>query len=184
MTNRQTPPTRKSWEWVVVVKPFGPHHFAKCFGLVNAAKSNSGGASNMRVPMIERASLSRSILFSSAMSGLPLVLFSFGLQCPEVVIEPVETLLPETAVFFEPVVRFLERARIDAAGPHLGVAAARDQACTLEHFEMLGNGGKAHLERFGELEHRAFPECELRQNCAPCWIGECSESRAEAVSGH
>src|SRR5271155_2180208 len=69
MTKRHTPPGRKSKLWVVVVKPFGPHHCARCLGSVHAANTKSRGAANSRTPVIERGSLSRSRLFLAAMSA-------------------------------------------------------------------------------------------------------------------
>src|SRR5271163_3337681 len=121
MTKRQTPPGRMSKLNVVVVKPFGPHHCARCLGSVKAAKTRSRGASNSRMPMIERGSLSRSRLLFAAMSillltnlvsrrlaGLPGRLL--GLQRFQVAIEALETLVVETAIAIEPVVDMLERA--------------------------------------------------------------------------
>src|SRR6185437_5944484 len=137
MTKRQTPPGRKSKECVVVVKPSGPHHCARCFASVKAANTSSRGASNTRLPMIERGSLARSMLFPAA----TFLLLRFGLvraarlQRLEIIVEPVEPLLPQAAVFLQPVVGFFECGRLDLAGPHLGVAAARNQARTFEHLE-------------------------------------------------
>jgi hypothetical protein len=56
MTKRQTPPGRNSKRDVVVVNPFGPHHCARCFASVQTENTNSRGASNSRIPMIERGS--------------------------------------------------------------------------------------------------------------------------------
>src|ERR1700689_4331450 len=99
MTKRQTPPGRKSKLIVVVVKPFGPHHCARCFGSVKAAKTRPRGASNSRTPMIERVSRSRSRLL---FAGMSLALRFFGLQRFQVIIETVEALVEKPAVGIEP----------------------------------------------------------------------------------
>src|SRR5580700_7882284 len=100
MTKRQTPPGRNSKRDVVVVKPFGPHHCARCFGSVHAANTSSRGASNSRMPMIARGSLCRSRLLFTAMFftlGLRQLGFRrFGLQYFQIGVEPIKTLLEET----------------------------------------------------------------------------------------
>src|SRR5262245_6722111 len=55
MTNRQTPPGRKSIACVVVVKPFGPHHRPTRLGSVHAPHTSSRGASKTRVMTISRS---------------------------------------------------------------------------------------------------------------------------------
>src|SRR6185437_11483935 len=131
MTKRHTPPGRKSKLWVVVVKPFGPHHCARCLGSVQAAKTRSRGASNSRMPMIERGSLSRSRLLFTAMSTLLPTALGHGclrgllaLQRFQIAIEAIETFVVETAIAIEPVVDVLERARLDPARPPLRLARA------------------------------------------------------------
>src|SRR3990170_3795746 len=115
MTKRQTPPGRNSKACVVVVKPSGPHHCARCFGSLKAANTRSRGASNTRVPIIERGSRSKSMLF------LALTFLLLGLQYFEIIVEAVEPFLPKPAIFGEPVVDALERGRLDLAGPQLRV---------------------------------------------------------------
>src|ERR1700684_1237197 len=123
MTKRQTPPGRNSKRDVVVVKPFGPHHCARCFASVHAAKTSSRGASNSRMPMIERGSLCRSRLLFTAMFftlGLRRLGFRrFGLQNFKRGVEAIKTPLEEPAIVFEPVVDAFECLRLDAAGAEL-----------------------------------------------------------------
>src|SRR6202044_2711795 len=137
MTKRQAPPGRNSKRDVVVVKPFGPHHCARCFASVHTENISSRGASNSRMPMIERGSLCRSRLFAAAMF-LALRFRRLGLQHFQIGVEAIQTLLEEPAIVFEPVVDALERLRLDAAGAELRLAAARDQAGAFQHLEMLG----------------------------------------------
>src|SRR6266571_3434705 len=55
MTKRHTPPGFTSMMYVVVVKPFGPHHFAMCSGSVHTFHTRSRGASKMRTAAISRS---------------------------------------------------------------------------------------------------------------------------------
>src|SRR5262245_64886902 len=131
MTKRQTPPGRKSKACVVVVKPFGPHHCARCAGSVHTRNTNSRGASSTREPTIERGSCSRSILLLSAMIFLPFLLFLFGLQHLQIAVETIEALFPKPTIFLQPLVGFLESAHINPAGTHLCIPSARDEAGAL-----------------------------------------------------
>src|SRR5579864_2280976 len=117
MTKRQTPPARNSWELVVVRNPVGPHHCARCFGSVHACQTRSRGASSTRVPVIAIGS-ARSMLFLALTRAL------LGLQDLEIIIEAIEPLLPEPAIFRQPVVNRLERGRLDSTRPPLRLAAA------------------------------------------------------------
>src|SRR5277367_6201373 len=109
MTRRQTPPGRTSIWWMVFVKPFGPHHWAMCLGSVQTSKTNSRGASSRRVRTISRsAAMAESLLFSVATVILLLLgLWSrdfrpdslwFGLQFTKVLIQTVQSCLPEAAI--------------------------------------------------------------------------------------
>src|SRR6266581_2305458 len=70
MTKRQTPPGFTSILWVVVVKPFGPHHSAICSGSVHTFHTSPRGASKTRVPRISRSPTSAALLLSAAMLRL------------------------------------------------------------------------------------------------------------------
>src|SRR6267154_6872853 len=67
MTKRQTPPAFTSILWVVVVKPFGPHHSPMGPGSVHTFHTSSRGASKTRVPRISRSPTSAAFLLSAAM---------------------------------------------------------------------------------------------------------------------
>src|SRR6516164_6826366 len=155
MTNRQTSPGRKSKLKVVVVKPNGPHHCARCFGSVQAEKTSARGAANSRVPTITRGSCSRSTPPGAAISSVrrvwlviatllnTLLVAVFGLvlrlQLLQISIQAVETLIKKATIMVEPVVDVLERARLDTARPPLRLAPARDQPGALQDFEMFGD---------------------------------------------
>src|SRR5262245_30854209 len=123
MTNRQAPPGRKSKACVVARNPFGPHHCTRWFGSVQTEKTGVRGAASTRVPMIECGSRSRSMLFLVGTLLLQFALllliarfvtqFVFvllRLEDPQIVVEAVEALFPEPAIFLEPVVGVLECA--------------------------------------------------------------------------
>src|SRR5438132_3909632 len=99
MTKRHTPPGLKSKALVVVRKPSGPHHCARCFGSVHTDQTSSRGASSSRVPTITFGSESRSMLLVAAtfllllLSGFPF--WRCGLQRAEVVLQTIQSLLPE-----------------------------------------------------------------------------------------
>src|SRR5262245_55194781 len=118
MTKRHTPPVRRSYALVVVVKPFGPHNCVRCSGSVQAVHTSSRGASYSRDAMIICGSCARSILFLAATLLLP------GLQFPQVNVQSVESFFPEAAVFLEPAIDALECTHLDPAGPPLCISSA------------------------------------------------------------
>jgi hypothetical protein len=69
---------------------------------------------------------------------------------------------------------------LDAARTTLGVTSTRDEACTFEDLEVLGDRRLAHFEGFGKLENRSIPFRQASQDGATCWISEGSESSIEA----
>src|SRR6478672_11245680 len=188
MTKRHTPPALKSNALVVVRKPSGPHHCERCFGSVHTDHTSSRGALTSRVPTITFGSESRSTLLVAAtlllllFRGLPLR--RFRLQRAEIILQPIEPLLPEPAIFLEPVVDALQRIQLDPARPPLRLAAAGDQAGMLQHLEMPRDRGPADVERFGQFRNRGFAERQPGQNRSTRWVGECLKGGAEVVGRH
>src|SRR5215469_17745441 len=178
MTKRQTPPTRNSNACVVVVKPFGPHHCPRCTGSEKAPNTSARGASMVRTKTIERASISPLVSFLAA---TPLLL---ALQLLQIHIEPIEALFPEFAIAPQPDVDVLERRALDAARPPLRFAAARDQARTLQHLQMLRHRRQAHVKRLGQLGDGCLAQRQTREDRTPGRIGERGEGGAETVSRH
>src|SRR5262245_19186256 len=110
------PPGRTSISWIVVVKPFGPHHFTTCSGSVIASQTISRGASTTRVRRNSRSEglAGSSLLFAATSSLL--------LEFPEVFVQAVEALLPEPSIVSDPVGDLAERigaqrAELPAAEP-------------------------------------------------------------------
>src|SRR4051794_10399822 len=102
MMKIHSPPGRTSIDCVVVVKPFGPHHCATCRGSVHASKTRSRGASKTRVVAISRSA----VLLLSIVAFMVLLLLFF--QFAQIFVQPVEALLPETAVVIEPIGHLFE----------------------------------------------------------------------------
>jgi hypothetical protein len=106
------------------------------------------------------------------------------LQLLQVNVQAIEALLPKAAIIFEPGVDALERLELDPAGAPLRLAAAHNEARALQHLEMLGDGGKAHVERPGQLGDVGFAQGEPRQYGAPRRVGKGCEGGAEAIGRH
>src|SRR5882762_6117767 len=124
---------------------------------VRAFQTSATGASKVR-STTSGSSFVTTLSFAAislllALSFLRLVL---ALQFLEVAVQLVEALLPVAPVVLDPVGDALERIGLKPAGTPLRLAAALDQASALEHFEVLGNGGQAHLEGLGQFHDRGF----------------------------
>src|ERR1700756_5785075 len=70
MSMRILPPTRTSSSHAGLVKCFGPHHCAICFGSVHAAQTKARGASKTRV-IVTVASFANAALAIIAIALLP-----------------------------------------------------------------------------------------------------------------
>src|ERR1700722_15801844 len=99
MQQRNFPPTRKSILQTGAVKPFGPHHCITYCGSVHAFQTSARGASKTLVITIPSFSLT--VFF--AISGLR---FFHLIQHH---IQPVEPLVPESAIVSRPVADGLNR---------------------------------------------------------------------------
>src|SRR5262245_34312670 len=144
MTNFQIPPGLTSIACVVVVKPTGPHHCARCFGSVQASKTSSRGASKVRVNNSWRSAVSLTTLALAVLTGIFLLL---GLQLAQIFFEAVEALFPKPSIVLHPICNILERSRVQTAGSPLSFAPARNQASILEHLQVFRYGRHTHVER-------------------------------------
>src|SRR5712692_3941577 len=154
---------------------------------VRAFQTRATGASKVRSTTsgssFIAALLVATLLFAaiSLLLALNFLHLSLALQLPEVAVQLVEALLPVAPVVLDPVGDVLERIRLKPAGPPLRLAAALDQPGALEHFQVLGHGGEAHVEGLGQFQDRGFARGEAREDRAPRGIGESGEGRAEAI---
>src|SRR5690348_17242962 len=137
---RHLPPGRTSrLSMRALWNPFGFHQCTRCSGRVHASQTSPTGASNTRV----------TTRFRSFLAADMLLLLSLDLA--QIDPQAIQAVLPELAVALQPLHRVLERHGLDAAGAALGVTPARDEARALQHLEVLGDRGKGHVERFGQL---------------------------------
>ncbi len=102
----------------------------------------------------------------------------------QIIGEAIEALLPDDSIFFDPIGDLLERGGLEAAGAPLSFAAAGDEAGALEDFEVLGDGGHAHVEGGGEFGDGGFAGDEAGEDGAAGGIGESGEGGAEMIGGH
>src|SRR5919204_772968 len=109
---------------------FGPNHFCRCSDFVNTSNTRSRDASNTR--SITRSSITMSLTLCLAAMSLLLLLQLF-----EVRLQAVKPLLPDDAIALDPLVDFLERARLEGCRPPLRLFAARHESRALEHLQML-----------------------------------------------
>jgi len=73
----------------------------------------------------------------------------FGLDVLQVFVEPIKSLLPELAIFVEPSGGFAKGVSFELAGSPLGFATTGDEASSLEHAKVFGDGRHAHLKGLG-----------------------------------
>src|SRR5580692_787484 len=120
-----------------LVNPFGPHHCSMCAGSFQAFHTRLRGALNTRV--ITRSHSEDSIavwVLARGFAAIGLLLFSRFLlfQLTQVIVEPVKTLLPKTAIVLDPSRDILQRSGLQPARTPLCLASARDQPGALQHF--------------------------------------------------
>src|SRR5439155_20712718 len=114
----------------------------------------------------KRAVRMRRVLPLSSVSTLKLSLFAtrftaisllLRFELLQVGIEAIETLFPDRAVALGPRGDFLERSRLEPAGPPLGLASTHDQARPFEHPQIIRYSGQTGLERSGQPCERSLP---------------------------
>lgn len=105
----------------------------------------------------------------------------FGLELFEQRIEALIVLFEDFPVVFDPVHGLIQSFGFQSAGTPLRIAANRNESGALEHFQVLGDGGLAHLEGLGELHHRRFPGREPCEDGAASRVGEGGEGEVEAL---
>src|SRR6267142_2806845 len=89
------PPGRASNSAIGLPTIFGPHHFWMCSGFVNTSKTRSRGASKTRSTTSSLIGISTTLSLG-AMSSLLL------LQFLDVVVQSIESLLPDDAIALDP----------------------------------------------------------------------------------
>src|SRR5476649_1001698 len=131
MCMRMAPPALALTSHTGLVKPSGPHHFASSPASVQTLKTSSRGAFRRRVRTISGAADSPLTLFF-----LVGISFTFFLQLVQIVVQSIETLLPNMPVDCNPSGGGFERRCLQAAWTPLRIAAAHDQTGALEDVEV------------------------------------------------
>jgi hypothetical protein len=106
------------------------------------------------------------------------------LQLAQIVFQPVEALLPETAIGLESVGDVLERRRLELAGPPLRRAARATMPACSSTLRCLETAGRLISKGSANSVTEASPRGETSQDRAPRGVGECREDGAEAISRH
>lgn len=123
---------------------------------------------------------------SEQRADMPVLLFGlfapgrFGLEFFEQRIEALVVPLEDLAVTLDPVHGLRQSLRFQFAWAPLRIDAHRDEARALKHFQMLGNGRLAHLERPGEFRHRGLSRGQPGKDRAAGGVGQSSEGEVEA----
>src|SRR5690606_40039790 len=85
-----------------------------------------------------------------------------GLEFFEQRVEALVVLFEDRAVAFDPVHGLLQSLGCQPAWTPLRIDIHQDEAGALQHFQVLGDGGLAHLERLRSEEHTS--ELQSREN--------------------
>src|SRR5947208_8374778 len=167
MQAENAPPTRRSPLFSVMVKPRGQDHCARCCGSVQTRNTRARGASNARRMVSSRSAAGATALFRA----LACMCFLQSLQFAEICVEALEAFLPVAAIALGPVGHLLERSGPQPAGPRLSLAAANDESGTLQHLQVLRDGGLADAGGRREFHHSRLPGREAPEAPAPTAAG-------------
>src|SRR6202007_2715459 len=78
----------------------------------------------------------------------------------------------------------LERLRRESVGAYPPLLRRAYKAATLQHAEMLHEGGQCHVERLGEFLHRGRAVCQPFEHGATGGIGQGVEDTGELLVRH
>lgn len=95
--------------------------------------------------------------------------------------EPVDSRVPESLVGFEPVVRALERARVDPAVVNASANSAFHEPCLLQRLDVLRCRGKRHPVGSSELSNGLFPLSEPLEHRSPGAVTERAKDKIESL---
>src|ERR1700733_1846342 len=86
--------------------------------------------------VIRVRAISRSAVFPSASFLFPGMFLLLRLQGLQVVVQPIETLLPEPPILIEAIRRLLQRLSLQLARPPLSLPSPHNEPGLLQHLEM------------------------------------------------
>src|ERR1700688_916230 len=164
----KAPPTRASTVMFStgVLTPTGPQKCVKCSGSIRQVKTSSRGASKTRVNVS-----SSSLSFWSLMCVSFLVQRRLLLNVSQVRVEFVESFRPDPSVLFDPSHRGVQCFSFEMTWPKLSTAGPCDESTAFEHFEVLGDTWKGHVERRRQVIHRGVTPCQTGHNRSAGRVG-------------
>src|SRR6185437_2125380 len=130
--------------------------------------------SKRMVKLARSMSKASTAVFSAA--GISTLLFSFQMG-----VEVIEPSLPLRTERLDPVGNRLHRQRREASGAALRVPAPLDQACALEHLEVLGDGRLAERKRRHQLRDARLAAREPDNDGAPRGVTQRVEGSVQMV---
>jgi hypothetical protein len=125
-----------------------------------------------------RVAATSAVPFASMFPGL------LYLKCGKVVIEPIHTAFPETAIVLHPIGNLAKRSSLQAAGTPLCVAATRDDTGTCEDLEMFGDGWRVIEKGSASSLTDVSPKARRARTaaCVKCAMYHRANRRAKAVN--
>src|SRR5713101_2803165 len=157
-----TPPGLKSNAFVVILPPFGAHHWARWSALVNASKTSRRGPS-----MIRETTISRSASLLAPLAICMLLLLKFL----HVLVEPVEVLVPVLLEPNDPLVHRLEPARVEAVQPLLSGLAYPHESHFAKHAQVLRSARLRDPQYACKLIDRTLTPLKKGENPPPLRLG-------------
>src|SRR3712207_3899779 len=170
-----------------IVSRRGPSHCLSRSASTWARNTRSRGASNSRTISITGSPSGAMISVSWCfVMTLLLVLFGvlLGRHPREHLVEALVTLLDLAPTPFYPSGHQVENLRLQMAGTALGVLRTSDQACLLQHLQVLGDGLDRHVVRRRELGERRVRHGEAGHQVAPSRVGQRGERARELFLVH
>src|SRR5690349_11629867 len=158
-------------------RDLGTHQRRTCSAFVHASNTSLAGARKVRAMTISRSPTS-SIFVSPTGASLAFLAFTALLLALELLEELVhlgESVVPDPAVAFEPVVQLAQRLRTELVEPLLRARLHVDEAGLLEHAQVLRHLGLRELEALADVVHRARPGEQQLDDAKPTRLGEGGE---------
>ena len=151
---------------------------AIAFGSVQAAKTRSGGALNVRRTVKECFSAAAlSVIFSIVLHLLP------GVGLFQISGQRIELLLPKTTVALDPFGGVLHGFGVQAASADAPVFLLAEQAGALEDAEVFGDSRQGHFKGCGEFADGQLAPGEASEDGPAGGVGEGAEGGVQLGAG-
>src|SRR6185312_12756185 len=178
ISNRHSPPTRRSIDFVSTLKPAGPNHTGRWRGSAQAENTNSRGALITRERTISRSSaqVDRGDALLPAFADIGrLVLFQFLY----VHFQSIQSLLPDLPLSSQPNLDGCERFRLQGARPDAPALFGRHQAAALQNADVFHQARQRHFEWLRQLADRCLACTQPHHDRPTGCVGKGPENLAE-----